>query len=124
MKPPKRLFRQPKTLIADIFGRALDPCPKISAKPPRFSGNACRQHSWILEDREGQHNDLRCRDCPAIAVACQWCYGNTRAQFPDYKEQGIAVVEECPRCRGNGLIEIVEITLAEVQRLRAKAGAP
>jgi hypothetical protein len=124
MKPPKRLFRNRQPRVADIFGRALAPYPKIHGKPPRSSGNACRQHSWILEDREGEFNDLRCRDCPAIAVACQWCFGNTRAQYPDYKEQGIAVVEECPRCRGKGIIEIVEITLAEVQRLRAKEDGP
>jgi hypothetical protein len=124
MKPPKRLFRRREPLVADIYGRVLGPSPKIPGKPLHSPGNACRQHTWTLEDREGEFNDLRCRDCPAIAVVCQWCFGHTRAQSPDYKEQGIAVVEECPRCRGKGLIEIVEITLAEVQRLGAKAGGP
>jgi hypothetical protein len=118
MKKPKRLFRR----------RA----PRLPDTGPQ---TACRdQHEWVNLidmgpecDDQGQYWDYQCQRCPAIGILCQWCfgtkygYGGCYSTDPQRFDQ-TKPKEVCPRCRGRGIIEIVEMTLAEVQRLRAKAG--
>ena len=82
-----------------------------------------------LDDDRGHYWDYQCRLCPAIGIECQCCfgtrfgYGGVYSTDPDHLDRTLPR-EVCPRCAGKGIIEIVEITLAEIQRLRAKAGEP
>jgi hypothetical protein len=120
MKRPKRLFRRRGTPTAHL--------PAHTACPD--------QHQWVSTtdlgpdyDDRGHYWDYQCRLCPAIAVQCQWCfgskfgYGGFYSSDPDHLDHTLPR-EVCPRCQARGIIEIVEIALAEVQRLRAKAGEP
>jgi hypothetical protein len=117
MKPPRSIFRSRQ---------------RRGVRDSR-STTACAVHQWqsTLEhdDEDGVYYDYLCRLCPAIGIQCQHCfgtkfgYGGLYSSDPDRLDRSLPR-EVCPRCAGNGIIEIVEITLAEVQRLRAKAGEP
>ena len=80
-------------------------------------------------DERDHYWDYQCRLCPAIGVECQRCFGkmfvfgSADSSDPDRLDR-TSPRETCPRCQGKGIIEIVETTLAEVQRLRAKDGRP
>jgi hypothetical protein len=118
MKMPRRLFRRIRPRPPDLRSRPA--CPE--------------QHQWvdpadIAPDYDQQRNywDYQCRLCHAIGIQCQWClgtkYGHGGIYSTDPEQLDRTQPKEvCPRCHGKGIIEIVEITLNEVQRLRAKAG--
>ena len=118
MKPPKSIFRaRPRWGVRDD-----GPTP------------ACSVHRWLStldrdEAEDGVYYDYQCRLCRAIGIECQRClgtgygYGGLYSTDPELLDRTLPK-QVCPRCDGKGIIEIVEITLAEVQRLRAKAGEP
>jgi hypothetical protein len=120
MKKPKRLFRRRDS-------HTPDPGAQIAC-PDQHQWVSCTDLGPDYDDR-GHYWDYQCRLCPAIGVECQWCFGTrfghdgVYSTNPDHLNQTLPR-EVCPRCAGNGIIEIVEITLAEIQRLRAKAGEP
>ena len=117
MKPPKSIFRSRKRWGVRDDG----PTP------------ACSVHQWLStlyrdEAVDGTYYDYQCRLCSAIGIECQCCLGSGDTYaLSSTDPSGLDKTkpkEVCPRCAGKGIIEIVEITLAEVQRLRAKAGEP
>jgi hypothetical protein len=118
MKPPRSIFRSRQRRGVRDNGPTT----------------ACAEHQWqsTLErddDDDGVYYDYQCRCCPAIGIECQRCfgtkygYGGVYCSDPERLDRTLPK-EVCPRCAGKGIIEIVEITLAEIQRLRAKAGEP
>jgi hypothetical protein len=73
------------------------------------------RHHWI--DDGATLTGFACKHCPAIAVECCACGGGGVIEDDD------DYTVECPACHGAGYVEVVAITLDEVNRLRSPTDA-
>jgi hypothetical protein len=85
----------------------MQPQPKPGPPPacPRL------RHEWARDGGRGV--GLRCKRCPAVGVVCPDCDG--RREIDDVSS---FYKIPCPRCGATGIVEVVEITAAEVEILR------
>jgi hypothetical protein len=81
----------------------MQPQPKPGPPPacPRL------RHEWARDGGRGV--GLRCKRCPAVGVVCPDCDG--RREIDDVSS---FYKIPCPRCGATGIVEVVEITAAEV----------
>jgi hypothetical protein len=83
----------------------MQPQPQPKPGPPP----ACQRlrHEWARDHDRGV--GFRCRCCPAVGVVCPGCDGRRDVDSPS----SFARIP-CGRCGAVGILEVVEITAAEV----------
>ena len=69
-------------------------------------------HDWV-DAPDAAIVARRCVHCPAIGAPCPECGGGGR-----YFDSDVRADRHCNRCRGTGTIEVVEVSLGEIDRLR------
>ncbi len=70
------------------------------------------RHHWI--DDGDNLTGWSCKHCEAIAVECMACAGTGDGDY-------LLGDNKCEACHGEGIVEVVAISLEEVERLRGMA---
>ncbi len=71
------------------------------------------RHHWI-ED-EDSLTGYSCKHCEAIAVECGACGGSGEG---DSLPEEFDTIQACEACQGQGIVEVVAISLEEVKHMR------